>query len=130
MSEQTKPQPKSWLERIRTVLWPARRELAALDPGEIEKVARDLRVSVEELVDLAGRPSNSASQLHRRLASLGIAQQRVDVAVLRDMERCCSCCGSKEQCNQELESETASHATPSYCPNQQTLEALASVKCH
>ena len=131
MSEHPEQQTKSWFERISAVLWPARKqELAALDSHEIEKMARDLRLSAEELVELASRPSNSAKLLGRRLALLGIDQQRVDVAVLRDMERCCSCCGSKEQCEHELQGETASNVTPSYCPNQQTLGALSSMKRH
>jgi hypothetical protein len=131
MSDQTKPHPASWLERIRTILWPARkRELAALDSAEIEKMARDLRLPVEELVALASRPSDSAKLLYRRLKLLGIDQQGVDVAVMRDLERCCSCCDSKEKCEHDLETETDSKVTPAYCPNQQTLGALSSIKCH
>jgi hypothetical protein len=131
MSDQTKPRPTSWLDRIRTILWPARkRELAALDSAEIERMARDLRLPVEELVALASRPSDSAKLLYRRLKLLGIDQQGVEVAVLRDLERCCSCCDSKKECEQDLKAEAASNVTPSYCPNQQTLGALTSMKCH
>ena len=131
MSEQTKLYPASWLDRIWAMLWPARRdELAALDSADIERMARDLRLPVEELMALASRPSDSAKLLHRRLKLLGIDQQNVEVAVLRDLERCCSCCDSKEKCEHDLKADTASNVTPSYCPNQQTLGALASMKCH
>lgn len=131
MSKQTQPQQTSWWTRIKTVLSSVRKQdLAALDPDEIGKMARDLRISGDELADLARRPADSAKLLHRRLAVLGINEERVDVAVMRDLERCCTCCDSKEQCNQELSGETVSKATPAYCPNQQTLGALASMKCH
>jgi hypothetical protein len=131
MPKHIEPQRTSWWERIKAIVSPARTaDLTALDPDEIGKMARDLRISGEELADLARRPSDSAKLLHRRLSSLGMDEQRVDVAVLRDMERCCSCCDSKEQCEQDLKAEPGSKATPSYCPNQQTLEALGSMKCH
>ena len=89
MPKQINPHRISWWQRIKAMVSSARKpDLTALDPDEIGKMARDLRISGEELVDLARRPADSATLLHRRLALLGMDEQSVEVAVMRDMERC------------------------------------------
>jgi len=47
------------------------------------------------------------------------------VAVLRDLQRCCSNCDLKQLCAHELEDKPKGAVWPKYCPNEQTLVALA-----
>lgn len=105
-------------------------ELRLLEPGELERLAQDAGLTFADLLDLAKRDGESAELLGRRLATLGIDSARIDKAVLRDMQRCCSQCESKELCEHELEDQPKDAAWPSYCPNEQTLAALQDMKCH
>ena len=49
---------------------------------------------------------------------------RYAVAVMRDLQRCCSQCGDKALCEHELEDHPKSTSWPKYCPNEQTIDAL------
>jgi uncharacterized protein YjiS (DUF1127 family) len=105
-------------------------ELRAMASGELGRLAQDAGVSCSDLIALAGRDGNSAELLGRRMAEAGLDQRRIDPAVLRDLQRCCSQCGSKQLCAHELEDRPKSAAWPRYCPNEQTLSALTDTKCH
>jgi hypothetical protein len=71
-----------------------------------------------------GRGKNSAELLQRRLQALGIAPSRIEPAVMRDLQRCCSQCHDKALCAHELEDRPKEATWPSYCPNEQTIRAL------
>jgi hypothetical protein len=107
-----------------------RAELAALGAAESERVAQDIGLTQSELAALTARDEDSAELMERRLADNGIDIKTVDPALLRDMQRCCSQCQSKEQCEHELEDKPKAAAWPSYCPNEQTMNALIGAKCH
>src|SRR5437868_15118642 len=85
-----------------------RRELKELmeyaaDPGELERVARELNVTPADLDMLVRRGSQGANELRYTLTALGIdetALWRAEPALLRDMERVCSFCTHKRQCHQ------------------------------
>ena len=124
----------NWLQRIvaKAVKWRRQQtnhlRFASLDQAEVERIARDLRISVTELVHLNAQDEGAAAPLHQRLALLKVDPQQLDVSVLRDMERCCSSCQSKTQCEHDLAGASPA-PTPGYCPNQQTLNALTGAKC-
>jgi uncharacterized protein YjiS (DUF1127 family) len=82
----------AWLKQRREV-----NELMefAADPGELERVARDLNVTPADLEMLVRQGSQSANELPYTLTALGIdetALRRAEPALLRDMEFVCSFC--------------------------------------
>jgi uncharacterized protein DUF6455 len=98
------------------------------DSAEMQRIAQDLGTSVSELRALAGRDKNAADLLRRRLNSLNLAPATIEPAVMRDMQRCCSQCGSKTLCVHELEDQPKEASWPKYCPNEQTIGALVAEK--
>jgi len=103
-------------------------EFDNFDPAEMQRIARDLGASISELRDLAGRDKNSADLLRRRLDSLNLDPTKIEPAVMRDLQRCCSQCGSKTLCVHELEDKPRETSWPKYCPNEQTINALVAEK--
>lgn len=105
-------------------------ELGTIDAGELNRIAQDSGLSMADLIAVAKRGADSTALLDRRLLDLGIERNRIDAAVLRDLQRCCSACDSKAQCEHELEDQPKNAAWPRYCPNQDTLAVLTATKCH
>jgi hypothetical protein len=69
------------------------------------------------------------SEKKRRLAGKSRRPRRpaascVDPSVMRDLQRCCSNCDSKQLCVHELEDKPKGAIWPKYCSNEQTIEAL------
>jgi hypothetical protein len=81
---------------------------------------------VSELRILANHDKNAADLLYRRMDQLRLDRNHVDIAVLRDLQRCCSNCDLKKLCAHELEDKPKGAIWPKYCPNEQTLVALTS----
>jgi transcriptional regulator with XRE-family HTH domain len=99
----------------------------AADPGELERVARDLNVTPADLGRLVRQGSQSANELPYILTALGIdetALRRAEPALLRDMERVCSFCTHKRQCHQELAAGTAATNYVEYCENADAIDTL------
>jgi hypothetical protein len=103
---------KNWHERRTRLV-----EFDNCDSAEMEHIARDLGTSVSELRALAGRDKNAADLLRRRLSSLNLDPVTIEPAVMRDMQRCCTQCGSKTLCVHELEDGPKEASWPKYCPN-------------
>jgi hypothetical protein len=109
-----------------------RRELKELkeyaaDPGDLERVARELNVTPAELEMLVRHGSHGADELPEMLRALGIEEAalwRAEPALLLDMERVCSFCKHKRQCHQELAAGTAPANYVEYCGNADTFDAL------
>jgi hypothetical protein len=102
------------------------REYAA-DPGELERVARELNVTPADLEILVRQGSQGANELPEMLKALDIdetALWRAQPALLRDMERVCSFCTHKRQCHQELAAGTAATNYVEYCENAYTIDML------
>jgi hypothetical protein len=114
---------KNWYERRSRLV-----EFDNSDSAEMERIARDLGTSVSELRALAGCDKNAADLLRRRLNSLNLDPVTIEPAVMRDLQRCCSQCGSKTLCRHELEDRPKEASWPTYCPNEQTIEALVAEK--
>jgi hypothetical protein len=109
-----------------------RRELTELmdfaaDPGELERVARELNVTPVDLEMLVRQGSQGANELPHTLTALGIdetALRRAEPALLRDIERVCSLCAHKRRCHQELAAGTAATNYVEYCGNSDTIDVL------
>ena len=114
----------AWRERLAAIA-----EISACDPAEVDRIASDLRLTPAELRTLATRGPDAAALLYRRLATIGMAPESIDRNVMRDMQRCCSRCGSKSQCASELEQAPIPSHWPSYCPNAEAIEALTTPRC-
>jgi transcriptional regulator with XRE-family HTH domain len=99
----------------------------AADPGELERLARELNVTPDVLDMLVRQGSQRASELPEMLKALGIdetALRRAQPALLRDMERVCSFCMHKRQCHQELAGGTAATNYVEYCENADNIDML------
>jgi hypothetical protein len=102
-------------------------EFAAADPGELERVARELNVTPADLERLVRQGSQGANELPYTLTALGIdetALWRAEPALLRDMERICSFCTHKRRCHEELAAGTAATNYVEYCENADTIDTL------
>ena len=99
----------------------------AADPGELERVARELNVTPADLEMLVRQGSQSANEIAYTLTALGIdetALWRAQPALLRDMERVCSFCTHKRRCHEELAAGTAAMNYVKYCENSDTIDTL------
>jgi hypothetical protein len=116
------------LTEVGKAFW-ARREaankLAAYDPLEVARIAQDLRISVADLHMLVRQDKTAADLLYRRLETLRLDPASIDPALMRDLQRCCSNCNSKQLCAHELEDRPKDASWPAYCPNENTIAELA-----
>ena len=99
-------------------------ELAAYDASELARVAQDLGISAADLRILASRNKTAADLLNCRLETLRLDPTSVDPALMRDLQRCCSNCDSKQLCAHELEDNPKGATWPKYCPNEEAIAAL------
>src|SRR5271166_1821572 len=100
------------------------KELANCDASEVARIAQDLGISAADLRVLASRDKTAADLLYRRLETLRLDPTSVDPALMRDLQRCCSNCISKQLCAHELEDKPIGASWPKYCPNEDTIAAL------
>jgi Family of unknown function (DUF6455) len=114
---------KKWHERRARLV-----EFDNFDGAEMQRIGRDLGISISELRDLVGRDRNAADLLRRRLHSLNLDPGTIEPAVMRDLQRCCSNCDNKTLCEHELEDQPKLANWPKYCPNEQTIDALVAEK--
>jgi len=105
-------------------------ELASCDALEVARVAQDLGISAADLRILASRDKTAADLLDRRLEALRLDPTSIDPALMRDLQRCCSSCGSKQLCAHELEDQPKAASWPKYCPNEETIASLTTKPTH
>ena len=135
MSVQEHPYPRvemlidtfaDWLKHRRDLS-----EIRQMDTAEFHRIASDLRVSPGELDTLVRRGPHAADELPLLLKSLGIEASdlaRTEPLVLRDMERVCSLCNHKRECDRELHAGTSAEHYQGYCLNAATIDSLAEHK--
>ncbi len=131
MTAQQKPYPVvdlvidtfgEWLKHRREL-----REMHEMDAANFNQIAGELRMSASDLEDLVRRGPHAADELPKMLAALGISEQdlaRTEPHVLRDMERVCSMCIHKRQCDRDLAAGTAAQHYEEYCGNADTIDGL------
>jgi hypothetical protein len=109
--------------------WGALTELVNCSPAELERIARDAGTSVGELHVLAGKWPEAADPMMRRAAALGLEADEIgrkEPLVRRDLQRVCSPCGSKRECEHDLARDPSNPHWRDYCPNAVTFDALES----
>ena len=109
----------------------AARELRGCDRTDLERMARDVGMVGRDLTSLAAQGGQSGALLHRRLGALEIDAAALadrEPAVMRDLERTCTCCDSKTVCERDFEQAEASRNWRGYCPNAPTLDAISEEK--
>jgi transcriptional regulator with XRE-family HTH domain len=111
-----------WLKHRREL-----REMREMDAANFGQIASDLRMSSADLEALVRQGPHAADELPKMLAALGIDQDdlaRTEPLVLRDMERVCSMCIHKRQCDRDLADGTAAAHYEEYCANSPTIDGL------
>jgi hypothetical protein len=111
-----------WLKHRREL-----NELRQLNTFEFDRIASELRISSTDLNELVRRGPDAADELPKLLKLLGIDQEalaRTEPLVLRDMERVCSLCANKGECDRDLAAGTTPEHYEGYCLNAPTIEAL------
>ena len=129
----TFPQHHSLMARVAGWWRGQRQRRAAMDElegcgREIDDIARDVGLSAADLRRLAASPSGGADLLRERMAGRRIDPKivaRAEPDVMRDLERVCALCGSKRRCERDLALDLHDRRWRAYCPNMQTLDALA-----
>jgi uncharacterized protein YjiS (DUF1127 family) len=131
MSTTSRPYPRvqdfiesfaAWLKHRREL-----NELRQLDRADFDRIAHDLRIAPDDLEELVRQGKHAADELPKMLEQLGISAEglgRAQPLLLRDMERVCSLCNHKSQCDRELADGTAVENYHGYCGNASTLESL------
>ena len=112
----------SWLKHRREL-----NEIRQLDRADFDRIANDLRIAPDDLEDLVRHGRHAADELPKMLEQLGINAEglgRAQPLLLRDMERVCSLCAHKAQCDRDLADGTAAENYHGYCGNAATLESL------
>ena len=102
-------------------------ELGQLSRVEFDRVASDLQISPSDLTELVNQGPHAADELPKLLGALGIDTAdlaRVEPMVLHDMERVCSLCNHKRECDHDLEVGTSAGHFQGYCPNAPTIAGL------
>ena len=88
-------------------------------PSVVERIANDLQVSPADLEELVHR-APTADELPRLLEALGISARdlaRVEPMVGANLERVCTLCKSKPECNRDLASGASAEHYQEYCLN-------------
>lgn len=102
-------------------------ELSQLDRQQVNELARDMGVTPQQLISMEETGGSAASQLPKRLRALHLDEKKLPVtdwAALRDMQRVCSVCGTKWQCEKDLRDWPDDPKWQEYCPNAETLRGL------
>ena len=111
-----------WLKHRREL-----KEMRELDAANFDRIASELRMSSADLEALVRQGPHAADELPKMLTALGIDQEdlaRTQPLVLRDMERVCSLCNHKRQCDRDLAAGTAAAHYEEYCGNADTIDGL------
>jgi Family of unknown function (DUF6455) len=112
-----------WLKHRREL-----NELRRMNRTDFDAIARDLRVTPDDLDQLVQAGPHGADELPDMLEALGIDGEslaRTDPLMVRDMQRVCAMCRDKAQCDADLAGGTAAEHYKSYCSNASTLESLS-----
>jgi hypothetical protein len=102
-------------------------ELAACPPSELQRIARDVGVSVSDLLIIAAAHPGPSELLPRRLGLLGLDVTYVKsalAATYRDLERTCAMCPAWRRCARDLAKGDVQAGMGSYCHCAPAIDAL------
>ena len=103
-------------------------ELKCCAEDDVERMARDLGVSISELHRLASLGPQSDDPLLRRMAALDLDIKEVTELApqtLRELQRTCTLCANKRLCARDFTRNAGNNrAWENYCPNAAVLKML------
>ena len=111
-----------WLKHRREL-----NEIRQLNRTDFDAIARDLRVSPDDLDRLVEIGPHSADEMPKMLEALGIDVEdleRTQPLMVRDMQRVCALCRDKAHCHSDFAAGTAAEHYKEYCPNAPTIDVL------
>src|ERR1700746_110698 len=111
----------AWFERS------SESDFGCCDQAEIERMARDIRMSAYELRAVARKGPKAADLLQRRMAALDLDPKEVswlEPAALPHLQRVCTMCKSHRRCAWDFARRAPPTKWERYCPNTGTLGAL------
>jgi hypothetical protein len=117
---------RDWV-RKRKLIRQCRQRFDACDKDEIARIARDVGLSSSDLRQMAELGPDAAKLLLDRMTVLHLdadALAKSDPSTMRDLQRLCSSCVSKKQCQRDLVLVPDDPMWRQYCPNAGTLDAL------
>jgi hypothetical protein len=103
-------------------------ELAACAPSELQRIARDVGVSVSDLHIIAAAHPGPSELLPLRLELLGLDPGYVRAELTgtyRDLERTCAMCPARRRCARDLAKGDVQAGMDGYCLCSATIDALA-----
>ena len=113
--------------RNRRLIRQCRQQLDECDSHEIAYIATDVGLSPNDLRRLAKLGPDAAKLVLERMAALHLDAEAIaksEPATMRDLQRLCSTCASKKQCQFDLLLIPDDPMWWQYCPNAGTLDAL------
>ena len=102
-------------------------ELAALDQTTLAEIAHDMRLSVEDLLEVTAKGAGADQLMERMMEAHGLSPERLRFhmpGMMREMAVLCSRCEVKGRCRAELDAGTAGAHAHAFCPNSATFEGL------
>ena len=108
-------------------------EIRRMNRTDFDAIARDLRVSSDDLDRLVQIGPHGADELPQMLKNLGIDEAdlaRTHPLLVRDMQRVCAMCRDKAQCDGDLAAGTTAEHYRDYCPNAPTIDTLGQAVKH
>lgn len=108
-------------------------EIRRMNRTDFDAIARDMRVSSDDLDRLVQIGPHGADELPEILKNLGIDEAdlaRTQPLLVRDMQRVCAMCRDKAQCDGDLAAGTTAEHYRDYCPNAPTIHALGEAVKH
>lgn len=117
---------KDWWQEARKHLRQLN-DLSRLNPTELERVAADVGLSTDELMQIARQSDGTALLIAKRLTILNMDPEDIrslSPLLLRDLERTCALCAEKGRCAHDLAEDSMSAAWEQYCANSGTLRSL------
>ena len=102
-------------------------ELKCFGEEEVDRIAKDVGVSVSELRTLARFGPKAADLLLRRMAALDLDRNEVaqtEPGTFQDLRRVCTMCERHKQCARDLARDPADGEWEDYCPDAAMLKLL------
>ena len=106
-----------------------RQRLDECDSQQIAQIATDVGLSPNDLRRMVKLGPDAAKLVLERMAALHLDAEAIaksEPATMRDLQRLCSTCASKKQCQFDLLLIPDDPKWWQYCPNAGTLDALQS----
>lgn len=130
MPEQTTDTPLrralDWWHGARAV-WSRVDHPQTLSPEDVDRLARDIGLTNQQLMETVSRPGGSVDLLHRRLRALELDPEGIRMLsplLLADLERTCAACKDRERCELDMADDRLPTGWESYCANAGTLKTL------